>query len=1236
MRFTDEVHYRFNGPYEECTARIPNARAWLAEALTVAGETDTPANYWVKKVLQDGSIYRAWLGEPPILEITVSPPGGGEPPEEDYLLVLPWKPEGFLLTPVSTTYPDGIGLPYRDPIDPLGAKLGTWTPGGIYPQVLLNKYKNNKYLDDLDYMVGLPGQVYGKIPRKSRQLRDAYTDDGNGVPVDDDTSSDGIFWQWATLFGGLASFKDYPGDPNVDLTLESHYEFEDEFDLLNGGVFTLTTNYQEIAGQTLTVRSGTQIADRDSVTEEEFDGLTWFSHQPEEVLYPLAIQEGVYQQTNFFRIDATPAATRFSRPLRGMASPGYWGAREIGTSVANYWGHSHYEFRPGLRTAGGRNAACSGQEPGQNTANNPCENAVTFASLTPGDSLTQGAEIVQFWRDSPGHYAAITSPVWEPDVRLLHYTVSKELAYCDGASLDVGGYGVGINFETYFDVNSPGGDKPYWSEETWTFGDSQGYAIFTEIFQQRETWLPTPEWTTKTYAGSVGLYSNPNVWAGLPNTYIRRFTVGSRSFEVPPGNYPPFLDASSSNDPNFPVYDAATDVFMGVIGVHPFELNGRTYLRVVVAENDVGQIAEAEGGTTNRDYVGTYLELVVYVLPASLVDTGRMSWRDPKYTEWFEEAREQWLPAGGVLAPILPSHADFTSDGSKFCVQVYEYGGDQTTYSKRVGAAFGNTTVPGPWYETIPKARKAVRPRTLIYDSLGTSFTLEASQTPIMNEVLQASLEDVLMGDVTVNMPLGGTQDFETPRNKFERRVLGTYQVFPHYDENDFLKHVTLDVNEYQFDYDLAKRDVAHSPMDDTFAHYGWMIHKLIYPDNEEFIIRQRFWDCPPMSAVDFTTPASWGPGDTVTNTYKTGVVGFRSGFDRHLTAPVGDGTSQSFNTIIHNWDVKTKRMVYSKEVYSDKEWYTTDVEPDPPAFIPPVPAVGEEYYVFRVVQADQYLYHYDGSGDILLPGSIALGTTELWSDLPNQPSQDGVWDFGHYHGHEIYYDPEYLWEDIDLGEKFQFFYTTECYNAQSEGVVGNIYEVDDISNPTEGRRCIFTSIGRMPQDYTTWLFADAHTRTWFNYDPYEVTTFDSNDNQMSIVDRMSWLDYEVSACCHTKYKLESADYGMAQNDLTTHSAQPHNIMPAFSSLPNYSKTNLLHYEDRWVVRGWWRHWSTAHGLTPDYSVEAWGQLPQPSFYLPPDTAVLGEWIVVSANFDLSALTGIPAITDIYPCAVIE
>ena len=140
----------------------------------------------------------------------------------------------------------------------------------------------------------------------------------------------------------------------------------------------------------------------------------------------------------------------------------------------------------------------------------------------------------------------------------------------------------------------------------------------------------------------------------------------------------------------------------------------------------------------------------------------------------------------------------------------------------------------------------------------------------------------------------------------------------------------------------------------------------------------------------------------------------------------------------------------------------------------------------------------------------------------------------------------------------------------------------------------------------------------------------------MSIVDRMSWLDYEVSACCHTKYKLESADYGMAQNDLTTHSAQPHNIMPAFSSLQNYSKTNLLHYEDRWVVRGWWRHLSTAHGLTPDYSVEAWGQIPFPSLYLPPDTAVLGEWIVVSANFDLSALTGIPAITDIYQCAVIE
>ena len=423
--------------------------------------------------------------------------------------------------------------------------------------------------------------------------------------------------------------------------------------------------------------------------------------------------------------------------------------------------------------------------------------------------------------------------------------------------------------------------------------------------------------------------------------------------------------------------------------------------------------------------------------------------------------------------------------------------------------------------------------------------------------------------------------------------------------------------------------------MDDTFDHYGWMIHKLIYEDTEEFIIRQRFWDCPPLTCVDNTIPSSWGPGDTVTNTYKTGTVGFRSGFDRHITAPTGDGTSDSFNTIIHAWDPKTKRMVYSKEVYHDYAWKTDPTGPQPPSFQVAEPPVGDPYWVFRVVQSDQYLYHYDGTGDVLVPGSILNGTTELWSELHQAPSQAGVWDFGHYHGHEIYYDPDYLWENIVYEERFMFFYTTECYNPQSEGIVGTIDEADSISNPTEGRTCVFTSIGRMPQDYITWLYSDAHTRTRFLFDPYEVACLDNSQNLMSVVDRMSWLDYEISACCHAKYKAESADYGMAQNDLTTFSAQPHNIMPAFSNLPLYSQTNMLHYRDRWLVRAYFEHWSTAHGRVPDYSVEPWGQQPQPEFYIPPGEDV-PKWVLVGANWDISAATGMPGITDVYPCSVIE
>ena len=580
MRYDKEVHLKFFGPREECASRIPNARVFLAEALVKTQDAGTPGNFWVRKEFPDGSSYRAWLGEPPVLEIHVPPPGGDLPPELRLQVILPWEPEGFLLTPVSTLSPDGEGLPIRDPTDPLATRNPTYTVGGVYPQVLVNRFANNKYLDDLDYMEGLPSYAYGLFPRQNRQLRDAMTDAGDGSPIDDTTIGDTILWEYATLLGGLASYKNYmPGnEPPEGFDLDNYYEFEDEFDQLNGGVFELNLQYQVVDGQTLPYVVSTRIADRDSVTEPE-DTTIWYSHRPEEMVYRLALFEGIYQSVNTARLANEPSDSRFLRPLRGFASPGYWGALELGTSIANYWGHSHPDFRPGLRTAGGRNVMTQGQEPGQNTANNPCENALVIASITPGTSLTMGDEVNQYWINSPGHYSVMINPVWEPDVRLFHYTASKDLAFCDGASLEIGSYGVEVNYDTYFGVNDPSGDQPFWNEITWTFGDSLGQMVFTQVYQQKETWLPAPEWTTSTYAGTIGLYSNPNVWAGLPNTHIRRFTLGSRSYEVPPGNYPPFLDAVSSIDPSYPTYDDATDVFMGLSLIHisePTRLDARS------------------------------------------------------------------------------------------------------------------------------------------------------------------------------------------------------------------------------------------------------------------------------------------------------------------------------------------------------------------------------------------------------------------------------------------------------------------------------------------------------------------------------------------------------------------------------------------------------------------------------------------------------------------------------------
>ncbi len=1235
MRYFGVARIRYKGDLEKARAYVPIARTILGTLMSRNKDIGGVDQSLTRKVLPDGVVIEAGYNfDDAYITITVQPTKGISG-DIALRLVLPWEPQGFVLTPVNEQYPEGLGLPSRLN-DALGAKLENdhlnYTPAGKFPQVLINRFANNKYLDDLAYMDGLPEGAAGLLPSKNRRNRDKYSEDPDyeGVPIDDDFSADRISWEYGIKAKGAASYVNYtPANEPDELTIDNYYEFEEDTNQLEGGVFSLTYSSEEVKGVTATTVVSTLISDRNSVTEPEES--IWFTHRPEEMLYPLAIYEGVFQQTNFLRV-AVGANTPFVRPLRGDSSPGYWGAYEIATSTAKYMGHSHYNYRPGLRTAGGRNIMSTGQEPALNFANNTCENAQFRASLAPGNALERGELVVDGWESSPGHLAAIQSVFWEKGSRTFVVRSNGETVFVDGTSLDVGSAGVGVNYETYFNVNS--GGNPFWNEFPWYFGDTFGGLEFTQIFQQRETWVPTPEWSTETYAGTVGLYSTPNVRGGNPQTLIRRFSLGSRTYDIPFNTYPYPFPVEEDPD-NFPPYDENTDVFMGLIGAHPYEHKGKTYIRCVVVENNLNQLATETFESAFTDFVGTYLEIVVYAFPAALSDTGRMDWRNPKYSEWFEEYREQWLPESGIT-PILPTHCDFTSDGMKFCMQVYEYGGVQDEYAARVAFAFGDTT--NSWaYEAIPKPRAAIRPRTMIYEApvfmedgellLNPSeprFILEDSQEPVINEVLEARTEKVgSPGTVTIE----NNSTFPTACNKYERRCVGEYLVFPHYDEDDELQHVRLVVDEYQFDYDLASRNIKYSPNDPEFGHYGWMVHKLIYPDEEEFFIRQRYWDVDPLTRVDYTIPSVWGPGDTVTNIYKTGPIGFQSGFDKPVGAP-GDGSGKSFSTIIHNWDVKTKRMVYSKEVYKDAPWKALAVNPDPTKMIY-IPPTGSSYYAFRVILADEYLCHNDGYGN-------TNSVTELWSDIKPLPSEDGVWDFGHYVG-SIIPDPDFLYENMPNSTRF--FYSTECYNPQAEGHVAFWPEQNSFSAPTNSRFVQGTSIGRVPLG-TTFSFTDVHTRLKFNFAPYEigamsqVTPSSPTRQLMGVIDRMSWEDYEVSACANNYVTRQPSGYNTARNDLTTYSGQPHNIMPAFSSLTMFQQANALQYKDRWLVRAFFKHYPTFAGSVPDNAVYPWvggyPTAPIPSDYIPPGEES-PDWVLLQANFDIDAAVGMEGVTDVYP-----
>ena len=434
--------------------------------------------------LTAGSV-RVVLGE--YTEQIYITPKDPEPPEEEepeeeidldtapilyHKLAMPWRPEGIVFTPVTEAQPDGLGLPMRD-VDSGEIKRVTnpgdanslgpieYTEGGALPQVLMNRFANNKYMDNLLYVNGLPPEITLAQPSRSYRLSEKYELDDNDEVRSFPSANQQMYYSTTPIFGHPHSWGEATdsGDP------AQHYDLNDGSIMpeLAGGLFAVRGIIETDAanGGLVEIQTKTtQELPASALSEPE--QAEWYSHRPEEMLYPSAVKEYIFREHNRLRREV--GVGDFRRPLRGDGDIGDYSVYMMGEhNEARYIGHSHYDWMPGFRTAGGRHASFSGQGISNLYADNPVENLVTF-SLGYVDSADISSEkelaeyIVDLWRNSPGHYAGIIAEQWDSDWNINHIDAQSDNinAYLrKGACLNLGASPRYAGIETFYDVNAP-------------------------------------------------------------------------------------------------------------------------------------------------------------------------------------------------------------------------------------------------------------------------------------------------------------------------------------------------------------------------------------------------------------------------------------------------------------------------------------------------------------------------------------------------------------------------------------------------------------------------------------------------------------------------------------------------------------------------------------------------------------------------------------------------------------
>ena len=158
MRYIGEVRFRLVGaPTPEKQAKAQGYFSYGRKLLGLIENRDMTLgllpNASQRDVLPNGTVVTAAISYG-VAVVTIDITGSTFTEESDrgeLQLGLRWEPEGLMLTPTTADQKTGWGLPRRS-MEPDGARIidefPLGTPGGNLPQVLLNRFANNKYHDD--------------------------------------------------------------------------------------------------------------------------------------------------------------------------------------------------------------------------------------------------------------------------------------------------------------------------------------------------------------------------------------------------------------------------------------------------------------------------------------------------------------------------------------------------------------------------------------------------------------------------------------------------------------------------------------------------------------------------------------------------------------------------------------------------------------------------------------------------------------------------------------------------------------------------------------------------------------------------------------------------------------------------------------------------------------------------------------------------------------------------------